>query len=252
MTAGRVATIEDLGPAWMLADDAPLTPGPLDTAFGRIAPRFLDIGIGNGDATRAWAQAHPDVDVVAVELHRPGIAHLLRQLAADGPRNVRVVDADVTALLPSAPPESFEAIRILFPDPWPKKRHHKRRLVDPGFVRGATDRLAPGGRLHLATDWPDYAEAMRAALAVEPRRPGGRTAPTARSPPMSNEDSTPDARPPTSSRSASTVERRESWCCSTQRRGVETRLLTWHVAHGAVGPSRQRSPPRWRRRPAPR
>ena len=107
--------------------------------------------------------------MVAVELHRPGIAHLLRQLAADGPRNVRVVDADVTALLPSAPPESFEAIRILFPDPWPKKRHHKRRLVDPGFVRGATDRLAPGGRLHLATDWPDYAEAMRAALAVEPR-----------------------------------------------------------------------------------
>ncbi|MBX3313988.1 MAG: tRNA (guanosine(46)-N7)-methyltransferase TrmB [Actinobacteria bacterium] len=169
MTPARLATIDELAPIWMLPSDRPLTPDHLDTSFGRRAPHLLDIGIGNGDATRAWALAHPEVDVVGVELHRPGIAHLLRHLDADGPPNVRVVDGDITALLLTAPPASIGAIRVLFPDPWPKKRHHKRRLVDATFVREATDRLAPGGRLHLATDWPDYADAMRLALAAEPR-----------------------------------------------------------------------------------
>jgi tRNA (guanine-N7-)-methyltransferase len=169
MTPTRVDAIDRLGPTWMLPADGPLTPDALDEAFGRPATRYLDIGVGNGDATRAWAAAHPDVDVVAVELHRPGIAHLLRHLDGDRPTNVRIVDGDITALLPTAPPETFGTIRILFPDPWPKKRHHKRRLVDAGFVHQAADRLLPGGRLHLATDWPDYADAMRAALATEPR-----------------------------------------------------------------------------------
>ena len=92
MTPARLATIDELAPIWMLPSDRPLTPDHLDTSFGRRAPHLLDIGIGNGDATRAWALAHPEVDVVGVELHRPGIAHLLRHLDADGPPNVRVVD----------------------------------------------------------------------------------------------------------------------------------------------------------------
>lgn len=169
MTPTRVAALDDLGPRWMLDPAAPLDPATLTAAFDRDAPRLLDIGVGNGDATRAWAAAHPDHDVVAVELHRPGIAHLLRHLDDTGPTNVRVVDADITVLLDAVPPGTLAGVRVLFPDPWPKRRHHKRRLVDPGFVRAVADRLVPGGRLHLGTDWLDYADAMRAALATEPR-----------------------------------------------------------------------------------
>jgi tRNA (guanine-N7-)-methyltransferase len=169
MTPTRIAILDDLGPRWMLDAAAPLDPPTLDAAFGRTAPRLLDIGVGNGLATLAWAGEHPDHDVVAVELHRPGIAHLVRHLDTDGPANVRVVDADITALLDAVPDGTLAGVRVLFPDPWPKRRHHKRRLVDPGFVGIVADRLHPGGRLHLGTDWPDYADAMRIALATEPR-----------------------------------------------------------------------------------
>lgn len=197
MTPTRLAALEELGPAWMLDPAAltgdvldPAVPDPaaldpaaldpvalepavvvdaLDGTFGRRAPRLLDIGVGNGEATRQWAAAHPDHDVLAVELHRPGIAHLLRRLDEEGPANVRVVDADVTALLDAIPPGTLTGVRILFPDPWPKRRHHKRRLVDPRFVAAATERLAAGGRLHLATDWLDYADAMRIAIAADER-----------------------------------------------------------------------------------
>jgi tRNA (guanine-N7-)-methyltransferase len=198
----------------------PLTVDALAQGFGRRAPLLLDLGVGTGEATRAWAASHPDHDVVAVELHRPGIAQLCTALDALGPPNVRVLEADAVAVLaelsgrpsphPNGPPERgersadgceagdagapqppaatqaepapvrFAAIRVLFPDPWPKARHRRRRLVDPWFVAAAADVLVPGGCLHLATDWDDYADHMREVLAGEPRlvpelRPPGST-----------------------------------------------------------------------------
>lgn len=173
MTQARTAALVELGPTWML--DPAVVEGPaagadaLHAAFGRRVPLLLDVGVGNGDATRAWAAANPGRDVVAVELHRPGIVNLLRCLDAEGPANVRILEADVTLVVPALPAGAFEAVRVLFPDPWPKRRHHKRRLVDPAFVAAATDLLVVGGVLHLATDWLDYADAMRVALAAEGR-----------------------------------------------------------------------------------
>lgn len=169
MTAARHTTLADLGPRWMLGPADAASPAALTRAFGREAGRMLDIGAGNGEAARAWAAAHPDHGVVAVDLHRPGLARLLRDLEEVGPANVRAVEADALAVLEASPPATFAVIRVLFPDPWPKRRHVGRRLVDPGFVRLATERLVAGGTLQLATDWSEYADQMRASLATEAR-----------------------------------------------------------------------------------
>ncbi len=169
MSDAKREALTTLGPRWQIDPATVADPAALDAAFGRAAPRLLDIGVGTGTATRAWALAHPDHDVVAVELHRPGIARLLTDLDAGGPATVRVVEADVTALLSDARPGCFAAVRVLFPDPWPKRRHVDRRLVDPGFVHRVVDLLPAGGTVHLATDWADYAAQMRAALATDPR-----------------------------------------------------------------------------------
>lgn len=169
MTAARHATLAHLGPTWMLEPPDAASPEALSRAFSRTAPRLLDIGAGNGEAARAWAEANPDHDVVAVDLHRPGLARLVRDLEERGPANVRAVEADALALLVAAPPATFTVIRVLFPDPWPKRRHVGRRLVDPTFVRLAADHLPAGGTLHLATDWDDYAQQMRSCLATDAR-----------------------------------------------------------------------------------
>jgi tRNA (guanine-N7-)-methyltransferase len=169
MSDAKRRVLATLGPRWQLDPGTAADPEALDAAFGRSAPRLLDVGVGTGTATRAWALAHPGHDVVAVELHRPGIARLLSDLEAHGPSTVRVVEADITALLADAVPGCFTAVRVLFPDPWPKRRHVDRRLVEPGFVHRVVDLLPPGGTVHLATDWDDYAEAMRAALATDDR-----------------------------------------------------------------------------------
>ena len=178
MTEARRAALDRLGPRYGLPIGARLDAASLDARFGRRAPRLLDIGVGNGTATLAWAEAHPDRDVVAVELHRPGIAFLLRAIEEAGLTNVAVLEADVTTLLPphasgaggrAWEPGAVDEVRILFPDPWPKARHRRRRLVDEAFVAAVCDRLPLGGRLHLATDWLDYADQVRAALATEPR-----------------------------------------------------------------------------------
>ncbi|MBX3286261.1 MAG: tRNA (guanosine(46)-N7)-methyltransferase TrmB [Actinobacteria bacterium] len=169
MTAARHAVLAELGPAWLLDPADATSPAALTRAFGRQAPLVLDIGAGNGEATRAWAEAHPDHDVLAVELHRPGLARLVRDLHDAGPPNVRAVEADALLVLEAMPPGSLAGLRVLFPDPWPKRRHVGRRLVDPAFVRLATDRLAVGGWLHVATDWDDYAQQARASLATEAR-----------------------------------------------------------------------------------
>lgn len=157
----------------MVVPELPLAPPDLVAAFGRDRPRMLDIGCGNGEAAGAWAVDHPDQDVLAVELHRPGIVQLLRWLderpATDPVTNLRLVEADATALLAGALPGTFDRVRVLFPDPWPKRRHLERRLVDGPFVAAMADLLPSGGTLHLATDWYDYADQMRQALAAEPR-----------------------------------------------------------------------------------
>jgi tRNA (guanine-N7-)-methyltransferase len=144
---------------------------PYDPAswFGRTAPLILEIGSGTGETTAAMAAAAPDVDHIAVEVFEPGLAQLLMRIADLGLTNVAPLRGDAVALLRECvPPASLAGIRIFFPDPWPKRRHHKRRLVQPGFVALAASRLVSGGTLHLATDWDDYAVQMRAVCDAEP------------------------------------------------------------------------------------
>jgi tRNA (guanine-N7-)-methyltransferase len=137
--------------------------------FGRTAPLVLEIGSGMGESTAALAAAAPDVDHIAVEVYEPGLAQLLMRLADADLTNVTLLRGDAVALLEErVPPASLAGIRIFFPDPWPKRRHRKRRLVQPGFVALAASRLEPGGLLHLATDWDDYALQMRAVCDAEP------------------------------------------------------------------------------------
>lgn len=141
----------------------------LETTFGRPAVRLLDIGVGTGEATVAWARHRPEADVMAVEVHEPGLLRLLRTVEHLELTNVRAVEGDATELTAVAGPATFDEIRILFPDPWPKRRHVHRRLVDPPFVRMVADALAPGGTVVLATDWEDYAEQMRQSLSTDRR-----------------------------------------------------------------------------------
>lgn len=137
--------------------------------FGRKARRTLEIGFGNGDALLALARAHPDQDFLGVEVHRPGVGRLLLALNAEQLANVRVICADAVEVLSRCVPNaSLDAVLIFFPDPWPKKRHHKRRLVQQEFVSLIARKLKRGGRLHLATDWPDYAGHMLAVLSASP------------------------------------------------------------------------------------
>ncbi len=137
----------------------------LPALFGRDAPRTLEIGFGNGDNLLALAMGHPEQDFIGVEVHPPGVGHLLLQAAQAELGNLRIVQHDAVELLrDSIPPQSLNAVLVLFPDPWHKKRHHKRRLVSRAFAQAAVTRLKPGGTLQLATDWTPYAEWMLAEL----------------------------------------------------------------------------------------
>jgi tRNA (guanine-N7-)-methyltransferase len=148
-----------------------LPSGPLDLTewFGRDAPVLLEIGSGMGETTAALAKAAPELNYLAVEVYRPGLAQLMmRALSMDIP-NLRLLRGDAVVLLTEhIPAGSLAGARIFFPDPWPKKRHHKRRLIQPTFVALLAGKLAPGARLHLATDWEEYAEEMVAACSAEP------------------------------------------------------------------------------------
>lgn len=150
---------------------AELPPGPVDMVswFGREAPVLLEIGSGMGETTAALALAEPDVNYVAVEVYEPGLAQLMLRAESMGLPNLRLFRGDaVTLLAEHVAPGSLAGVRIFFPDPWPKKKHHKRRLVQPDFVALVASRLAVGGRLHLATDWAEYAAAMLAVCSAEP------------------------------------------------------------------------------------
>jgi tRNA (guanine-N7-)-methyltransferase len=134
----------------------------LDRAFGRVAPRCLEIGFGAGEVIGALAKAHPDNDYLGIEVHRSGVGRLLLHAREANLSNLKIVCHDAVEVLASAVPDrSFDSILIFFPDPWHKKRHHKRRLIDAAFVETLADKLRPGGILRLATDWEEYAEQMR-------------------------------------------------------------------------------------------
>jgi tRNA (guanine-N7-)-methyltransferase len=137
----------------------------LDAVYGRSAPRTLEIGFGNGEALLELARRNPDRDYFGIEVHKAGIGHCLLGIDTDRLRNVRVSDHDAVEVLGEQIPDaSFDEILIFFPDPWHKKRHHKRRLIQPEFARLLLRKLVKGGQLRLATDWQDYAEQMLAVL----------------------------------------------------------------------------------------
>jgi tRNA (guanine-N7-)-methyltransferase len=138
--------------------------------FGNDHPLLLEIGFGNGENLAALAAARPECNFIGIEMHRPGVGHLLIQAAQLGLDNLRLLRQDAVEVLGRAiPPGSLDSILLFFPDPWHKTRHHKRRMVQPEFVERCADALRPGGQLHLATDWEDYAWQMMRVLSACPR-----------------------------------------------------------------------------------
>ena len=136
--------------------------------FGRSAPLVVEIGSGMGETTVEIARVQPETDFIAIEVHGPGVGSLLNRIEAGQLKNVRVIRHDAVEVLSSMfMDESLAGIHLFFPDPWPKKRHHKRRLVQPGFVSLAASKLAPGGYLQAATDWPEYAAQIEAVCSSD-------------------------------------------------------------------------------------
>jgi tRNA (guanine-N7-)-methyltransferase len=165
-TAAQARAHRELLPRWGI----PFQPAPIDLerAFGRSAPKVLEIGFGMGDATVEIAAAHPETDYLCAEVHTPGVGSLLNRVEALGLGNVRVIQHDAVEVLEHMlPPGSLDGVHVFFPDPWPKKRHHKRRLIQPAFVALLASRMKPGAYLHVATDWEDYAEQILAVLSAE-------------------------------------------------------------------------------------
>ena len=163
MTSGQTRALEELWPRYGVEySPAPL---PLDALFGRSAPRTLEIGFGNGEHLASLAAAHPERDYFGIEVHRPGVGHLLMLAQTNNLANLRVSSHDaVEVLTHQVPASSLDELLLLFPDPWHKKRHHKRRLVQPPYVELVSSRLAPGGMFRLATDWEPYALQMLEVL----------------------------------------------------------------------------------------
>jgi len=163
LTGGQQRALETLWPRFGVDFDGVLL--DLDRVFCRQAPRVLEIGFGDGESLLYMAANDPGTDYLGVEVHRPGMGHLLLQAQALDLSNLRVISADAVVVLAHGLPDAgLDRVQIFFPDPWPKKRHHKRRLIQPDFLRLTARALKPGGRLHLATDWEDYAGHMLQVL----------------------------------------------------------------------------------------
>ncbi len=162
---------------WAIPDEAVDDPSfSWPVVFGRRAPIVVEIGSGVGEATAVLAARRPAYDIVALEVWRPGVAHTLGLLADEGADNVRLLSVDAVWCLEHLfGPGEVEELWTFFPDPWPKKRHHKRRLVTTEFAALAASRLRPGGLWRLATDWAEYADRMQAALDAQPALEGGPT-----------------------------------------------------------------------------
>jgi tRNA (guanine-N7-)-methyltransferase len=166
-TPAQRRALEELFPKYGL----PFSASPIDprSLFGRSAPLVVEIGSGMGETTIEVAQAQPQTDFLAIEVHGPGVGSLLKRIEAAQLANLRVIRHDAVEVLERMIPDgSLAGIHLFFPDPWPKKRHHKRRLVQPDFAALAARKLARGGYFHAATDWPDYAEQMLAVFSREP------------------------------------------------------------------------------------
>lgn len=168
MRAGRMTVAQErawreLWPRLGVPDgDDPLG---LPALFGRNAPRTLEIGFGNGESLVALAVAHPDRDHLGIEVHRPGVGHLMLRCEAEGLHNVRIVCRDAVEVLERRVADgALDEVLLYFPDPWHKKRHHKRRIVQPAFVDLVVRKLRPGGVFRMATDWQNYAEHMLATV----------------------------------------------------------------------------------------
>jgi len=163
ITRAQEQALTRLWPRYGLEADARLD---LDACFGRRAPRTLEIGFGNGETLASLANQELTTDFLGVEVHRPGIGHLLLTLERRELDNVRVISADAIQVLKTCLPDaSLDRVLLFFPDPWPKKRHHKRRIVQPDFVELLARKLRTGGVLHMATDWEDYAQHMLEVMA---------------------------------------------------------------------------------------
>ena len=171
--SGQARALVEIGPQFMLPYQSAVL--DLDAVFDRAAsnshpaPRILEIGFGMGEGLAETAAAHPENDYLGVEVHTPGVGALLKQIGERSLTNVRVIQHDaVEVLTHMLAPANLAGIHIFFPDPWHKKRHHKRRLIQPPLVSLLASRLQPGGYIHLATDWQDYAEQMLVVLTAEP------------------------------------------------------------------------------------
>jgi tRNA (guanine-N7-)-methyltransferase len=179
-TLAQQRALQELSPRFAI----PFAEQPLDfeAVFGRSAPVVLEIGSGMGEATVDIARSHPEQDYLAAEVHGPGVGGLLNRIDVLGLKNVRVVRHDAVEVLERMVPErALAGLHLFFPDPWPKKRHHKRRLVQSPFVALVARKLAPGGYVHAATDWAEYAaqidEAFSASAAFAKWPEGGASRP---------------------------------------------------------------------------
>jgi tRNA (guanine-N7-)-methyltransferase len=167
MTPSQEKALEELWPKHGIEYDT--TCLDLDTVFGRQADRVLEIGFGNGDTLVQAAAEHPDVDFIGLEVHEPGVGHCLLKARDAGIGNLRVISHDaIEVLRDQIADAALSRINLYFPDPWPKKRHHKRRIVNEPFLELAAAKLNPGGTLHIATDWENYAEHIDEILSDSP------------------------------------------------------------------------------------
>ena len=167
-TTGQAKAFEDLGPRFLLQYQQ----APLDAAaaYGRDGKLILEIGFGMGEATAHIARVRPDDNFLCCEVHEPGVGALLKRIGEQGLTNIRILQHDAVEVIDHMLPEdSLDGVHIFFPDPWHKKKHNKRRLIQPPLVAKLAARLKPGGYLHCATDWEPYAQQMLQVLSAEPR-----------------------------------------------------------------------------------
>jgi tRNA (guanine-N7-)-methyltransferase len=167
------ASAGEATPLVLLLEDPSRLSTPWSSILAPGTAIILDIGFGTGEPVEALALAEPEFGIIAVDVHTPGIGDLLHRIEAGGYRNIAVIEADVRAFLPHVPEQSLAGVRTFFPDPWPKARHHRRRLVTADFAEALAERVTSGGFWHLATDWPDYVDHILAVLDDCPSWSGG-------------------------------------------------------------------------------
>ncbi len=168
LTSAQERALRELWPAFGIAYSDKLL--DLNSLFGRAAPRVLEIGFGNGESLLEQASANPSMDFIGIEVHEPGVGHCLLQSQAAGISNLRLIRHDaIDVMRHQIPDASLIRINLYFPDPWPKKRHHKRRILQHEFLQMLSRKIEAGGTLHIATDWENYAEQIDALIAVDER-----------------------------------------------------------------------------------